>query len=89
MNIGIDIDDTITNSSEIFIKYAREYNKLKKIHYNINVNEFDQSLAFGWNMENQKEFADFYLEKILNETVPHIYSADTITKLKKINVKFF
>ncbi len=30
MNIGIDIDDTITNSSEIFIKYAREYNKLKK-----------------------------------------------------------
>lgn len=30
MNIGIDIDDTITNLSEIFIKYAREYNKLKK-----------------------------------------------------------
>ena len=33
MNIGIDIDDTITNSSEVFIKYAKIYNKTRKKIY--------------------------------------------------------
>jgi len=31
MNIGFDIDDTITNSSEVFVKYAIEYNRMKNI----------------------------------------------------------
>ena len=38
MNIGFDIDDTITNSSEVFVKYAIEYNRMKKINYSIRKN---------------------------------------------------
>lgn len=43
MNIGFDIDDTITNSSEVFVKYAIEYNRMKKINYSIIKNEMDQT----------------------------------------------
>jgi acid phosphatase class B len=32
MNIGIDIDDTITNSSDVFVKYAQIYNETKNIN---------------------------------------------------------
>ena len=42
MNIGIDINDTLTNSSQVFIKYARIYNKINKIKHVINTNELDQ-----------------------------------------------
>lgn len=71
MNIGFDIDDTITNSSEIFLKYAKEYNLIKNINYKINTKELDQTLAFGWNDENKTEFKNLYLKKILTETTPN------------------
>ena len=54
MNVGIDIDDTITNSSEVFVKYARIYNKIHNITYKINTSEFDQNMVFGWSIDNQK-----------------------------------
>ena len=31
ITIGIDLDDTISSSNEMFIKYAKLYNKEKKI----------------------------------------------------------
>lgn len=82
MNIGFDIDDTITNSSEIFVKYAIEYNQMKKSCYQINTNEMDQTLAFGWNNENKIEFQKLYLKKILMETTPNKNAIDTINYLK-------
>ena len=60
LNIGIDIDDTITNSSEVFVKYAKIYNQIHNITYKINSCELDQSKAFGWSIDNQKEFANQY-----------------------------
>ncbi len=82
MNIGFDIDDTITNSSDIFVKYAIEYNHIKKICYPININEKDQTLAFGWNNDNKIEFQKRYLKKILMETTPNKDVINTINHLK-------
>ncbi len=82
MNIGFDIDDTITNSSAVFIKYAKEYNIKKNISYSINTNELDQTLAFGWNDENKKEFRELYLERILTETIPNSHVLETINEIK-------
>lgn len=89
MNIGFDIDDTITNSSEIFVKYAIEYNKLKNIIYPINTNELDQTLAFGWNGGNKKEFKNLYLKKILMETTPNKNAIKVINYLKKNGNKIY
>lgn len=83
MNIGIDIDDTLTNSSQVFIKYARIYNKINKINHTINTNELDQKKAFGWTEENQKEFAKKYLMQILLETTPNKNAVEIIKRLKE------
>ena len=89
MNIGFDIDDTITNSSDVFVKYAKEYNQLRYIDYQINTNELNQSLAFGWNEDNKKEFLNLYLKKILTETTPNDDSVYVINELKRKGYKVF
>ena len=70
MNIGIDIDDTITNSSDVFVKYAKIYNETKNINYEINKYEINKNKAFGWSKLNEIEFQKKYLEKILTEAKP-------------------
>ena len=82
MNIGIDIDDTISNSSEIFIKYAKIYNKENYINFKINTNELNQEKAFGWNEYHQKIFSKKFLNKILNETKPKKNAVSIINRLK-------
>jgi len=89
MNIGFDIDDTITNSSDVFVKYAKEYNQLRHIDYQIDTNELNQSLAFGWNEDNKNEFLNLYLKKILTETIPNDDSVYVINELKRKGYKVF
>jgi len=89
MNIGIDIDDTITNSSKVFIKYARIYNKLHNINYKIDTFELDQNKAFGWLQENQREFASQYLKQILKEASPNKNVIEVIKEIKKMDCNIF
>lgn len=84
MNIGIDIDDTITNSSDVFVKYAQIYNETKNINYEINKYEIDKNKAFGWSKLNENEFQKKYLEKILTEAKPLDDSVKIINKLFNI-----
>ena len=81
MTIGIDLDDTITNSSDIFLKYAKLYNKTKKIIHDIDSYELEQEKAFGWNDNNKNEFREKYLEIILNETLPRENCVNVINEL--------
>ena len=89
MNVGIDIDDTITNSSEVFVKYARIYNETHNITYKINTFELDQNKAFGWSIDNQKEFASQYLKQILKEATPNKDAVEVIKIIKKLGVNIF
>ncbi len=83
MRIGIDIDDTITNSSDTFVKYAKKYNNEKKINHIIDQTTLDPQKSFGWNKKNIKEFLDQYLEEVLNNTEAKNDSIKIINKLKK------
>lgn len=87
--VGIDIDDTITNSSDVFIKYAREYNLKNNIDFRINTNKINQSEAFGWDEYDQKRFSKEYLKKILIEAQPKENSIKIINKLKKEGYKIY
>lgn len=89
MNIGIDIDDTITNSSVVFLKYARIYNKKNKIPYKIKKFELDQNIAFGWSIDNQREFAEKYLKLILKEAIPKKNVVEILKKIKKLGCNIF
>ena len=82
MKIGIDIDDTITNSSDIFVKYAEKYNNEKNINYVIDPSTLDPKKSFGWNKKNVKEFLNQYLEDVLNNAEAKVDSIEIINKLK-------
>ena len=89
MKIGIDIDDTITNSSDIFVEYAKLYNKNKHIDFIINQNEIDTELSFGWSKENLHEFSKKYLKVILETAMDKEESIKVINKLKSNGNKIY
>ena len=83
MRIGIDIDDTITNSSDTFVKYAKKYNDENNIKYPIDQSTLDPQKSFGWDIINVNEFLDQYLEDVLNNTDAKDDSIEIINKLKE------
>lgn len=82
ITIGIDLDDTISNSNEIFLKYARIYNEEKNLNFPIDENQWDLSRAFGWNDNNYKELREKYLKTLLNEAKTKENAENVIKKLK-------
>ena len=83
MRIGIDLDDTITNSSDVFVEYAKKYNCEKSITHEININELDQQIAFGWDSNNQKEFREKYLRNVLLNAKPNKDVIETLNDIWK------
>lgn len=61
MNIGIDIDDTINNLSDVLLEYGTKYNKENAIEYNIQKENYDFQKAFGWTEEQEYDFKAKYL----------------------------
>ena len=62
MIIGIDIDDTITDLSDIFLKYATLFNKENEIDFKIDKTQWDLDKAFGWNNDDFMKFSKKYLK---------------------------
>lgn len=87
ITIGIDLDDTISSSNEMFIKYAKLYNKEKKISFKIDETQWDLDKSFGWNDNNYKEFCKQYLRTLLNEAEIKYNAAEKINKLKNEGYK--
>ncbi len=83
MKIGIDVDNTITNTLVTLKKYCAEYND-KVVKRNLKMNEwgFNTSNIFDWNEEENIEFCKKYLESVtLNVTVKE-NASKIIQKLK-------
>ncbi len=81
MTIGLDFDDTISNSSDTFVEYAKKYNRENGINYRINIDTLDQHKAFGWSTRQQKEFSNKYLKTILENVKPNKNAVEIINKL--------
>ncbi len=83
MRIGLDIDDTISNTHFVLMKYAIKYNlehgNKPMIKYNTN----DFSEVFGWSYdETNKFFRTYYLEA-LKEIEPKFNVKEVLTKLRE------
>lgn len=90
MNIGIDIDDTITKTSEEIDKWAKEYTKnvLNKALEFRQIEILDPMWAkhlYGWSNEEDKKFWDLYYEKIMESVKPKDDAIEIINKLSKEN----
>lgn len=82
MRIGIDIDDTISKSSETFIEYALLYNQDNNVDYEPNLEVLDQEKAFGWNNQMRLDFSSKYLKEILKKSSPFENVSKVIRKLR-------
>lgn len=89
MNIGIDIDDTITNSSDLFIKYARKFNKKYKVKYKINKYSLDSYNAFGWSKNLELKFKNEYLLSVLQNAKVNKNCVSVIKYMKRKGCKIF
>lgn len=90
MRIGIDIDDTITKSTEEIDKYAKEYteNILKRNFEPKSDNITDprwSKYVYSWNEEEDKKFWDLYYEKFIENVKPKENAIEVINKLSKTN----
>ena len=75
MNIGIDIDDTISQTSEETDKWAKEYTeKILKRKFELqDIEILDPIWAkylYNWSIEENDEFWDLYYEKIMENVKP-------------------
>lgn len=88
MIIGIDIDDTISDTYACIFPYAQKYT-IEDL--NKNINEVDRNCithmyveAFHkWNEKQRKDFLDKYYETILLNVRPKLFAVETINKLKE------
>mgnify|MGYP004669563243 FL=1 len=94
MNIGIDIDDTISNTYDFLFNYAQKYtiiDKNKEIK-NVNRNAITHMYTttfHNWTDEEEKEFLNKYYEKIIKEVKPKMYAVEIINKLKAEGHKIY
>jgi uncharacterized HAD superfamily protein len=83
MIIGIDIDNTITYTTELIMHYAGIFGQERGLNTVPNLAEYYLEGALGWPRESVDEFFDNYLESIYREVMPKEHVTETIQRLQK------
>lgn len=95
MNIGIDIDDTISETFETLLPYAQKYtieDLKRKSEINMNQNFLDHFYIVymnEWDEEEAKGFWDKYYGEILRKVNIKQFASESINKLKQEGHKIY
>ena len=95
MNIGIDIDDTISETFETLLPYAQKYTiedlkRESKVDIDGNFsNHFYIVYMNGWNEQEALVFWEKYYEEVLRELNIKKFAAGIINKLRKEGHKIY
>ena len=95
MNIGIDIDDTISETFETLLPYAQKYtieDLKRKSQINLNGNLADHFYIVyinGWNEQEALKFWEKYYAEILRKLNIKKFAAEIINKLKQEGHKIY
>ena len=83
MRIGIDVDNTITNTMPILIDYCKRYND-KVIKRNLKMNEkgYSSNTLFAWTDEENLVFCNKYLQEIVLQAEIKENAREIIEKIK-------
>lgn len=95
MNIGIDIDDTISNTHDVLFSYAQKYTveELKR-----EIKEPKESYLPGngyiesfheWSDEEADNFWNLYYGEVLKNVTPKSFAKETIRQLKEMGHKIY
>ena len=89
MIIGLDIDDTITDTFGVMFAYAEKF-MLEDLKRDIQINPTTDVADTGyvqalhaWNREDELRFFNKYYKNLIDETVPYHFAVETINKLKE------
>jgi len=95
MNIGIDIDDTISNTYDLLFNYAQEYtiNTLKRSGDIIELKKSNShnycAIMHNWNEAEEIDFYIKYYKNLLQDIQPKLYSVEIINKLREEGHKIY
>ena len=95
MNIGIDIDDTISETFETLLPYAQKYTiedlkRESKVTIDSNIaNHFYIVYMNGWNEKEATDFWSKYYGEILRQLNIKKFAAEVIKKLKQQGHKIY
>lgn len=89
MVIGLDIDDTITDTYGVMFGYAQKYT-IEDLNKNIEI-DYSQSISshnyiqimHNWNEKEEEAFFRKYYKQIVKETTPFPFAVETINKLNQ------
>ncbi len=82
MRIGLDIDDTISNTHFILMKYAYKYNAEHGNKPLLKYNSNDFSEVFGWTLEEVNSYFRTYYLTALEEIEPKFGAKEVIKELR-------
>lgn len=84
MRIGIDIDNTITNTLPILKEYCRRYNDTV-VKRNLKMHEDGVASynLYDWTPEENQDFCNKYLEEVVLQAEPKENAREIIQELKK------
>lgn len=90
MNIGIDIDNTITDTLPILKQYCKKYNE-EVVKRNLGINEYGFATfnLYDWTTEEDIDFCEKYLEEIVLQAKVKQNAAEVIKRLKEEENKIY
>lgn len=83
MKIGIDIDNTITHTTEMIMHYARIFGTEKQLNTVPDSRYYYLEDALGWDSATANYFLDNYLSRIYREMRPKEQAVEVIHHLKE------
>ena len=95
MNIGIDIDETISNTHEILFSYAQKYTvedlgrSIKEPKEGVMTGNGYCQAFHEWTVEEANNFWDKYYEIVLKEVTVRKFAKETIQKLRNQGHKIY
>ena len=89
MRIGIDIDDTISNTSSYLLEEAVRYDRKCKNKGIKDNTKYDFCDFFNWEKQDKRDFFDYICEYELHDVPVKPHAKEVINKLKKEGNKIY
>ena len=83
MNIGIDIDNTITNTRELILEYVRTFDRENNLRTEVDLTQYSLEESLMWDTELLNRFLTAYLADIYKFVSPKPYALEVIRDLHR------
>ncbi|MDD3364742.1 MAG: HAD hydrolase-like protein [Syntrophomonas sp.] len=81
MNIGVDIDNTITNTREIILDYVRKFDQENGLKTKVDLSQYSLEKSLMWDAKVIKRFLSTYLADIYASVRPKPHAIEVIKDL--------